>query len=70
MVGSVSSYALASLASPQAPVQSTAPVARRDGDGDRDGKGEAAETTAVQAGARRGPLPASGAVGRSIDISA
>jgi len=71
MVSSVSSsYALASLTSPQAPVQSAAPVARRDGDGDSDGKREAAESSATQAGERRGPLPASGAVGGSVDISA
>jgi hypothetical protein len=61
---------MASLISPQAPVQSAAPVARRDSDGDSDGAAERTEAAGQQASERRAPLPASGAVGRSVDISA
>lgn len=70
MVGAVSSYSLASLVSPQAPVQSAAPVARRDSDGDSDGASERREAVGQQASERGAPLPASGAVGRRVDISA
>lgn len=70
MVSAVSSYALASLISPQAPVQSAAPVARRDSDGDSDGTRESAEAAGQQASERRAPLPVDGAIGRSFDISA
>ena len=70
MMGTVSSYSLASLVSPQAPVQSAAPVARRDSDGDSDGASERREAVGQQASERRAPLPVGGAVGRRVDISA